>query len=42
MPTDSALSWGILLFFTIYGFCQMVKAVIEADKKRHGGDRNDW
>ena len=40
MPTDSALSWGILLFLSIYGFCHMVKVIADEDAKRHGGNHD--
>ena len=42
MATDSALSWGILVVFTFYGFYRLVRTIIEADEARYkGGDAYD-
>ena len=35
MPTDSVLSWGILLLVSACGFCCFVAAVIRADENRY-------
>lgn len=42
MPTDSAISWGILLLATMYGCYCFVKLIIREDEKRYGGDENVW
>jgi membrane protein YdbS with pleckstrin-like domain len=35
MVTDSAVSWGILFLVTMFGFVQMVRAIIKADEARY-------
>ena len=42
MVTDSAVSWGILLLLSMYGFYRFVRAVIAAEEKMYGGDSDVW